>query len=387
MYKILKSLIAAKTYYPVEGGAFLYLKKFLRKKGFITTRQEVEKRRYNLLAEKGNAKEAILILIHIDTVAPASNWERNPFALRKEGDNYIGLGAFDMKGGTAALLSLLDSFAYKNYTLKLAFCIGEEGISDGAYALSNSSFINNVVFGLCPEACLVPDKWPLPIMITIGGRGRCVVEIKIPGETRHGAENNGGINAIAEAAALVRELKKLPLSYDKRFGKSAFFVRSFHAENDSLSIPDVAMVEIDYQLVPGETPELVLKKVNLFVKSLYSKGKLNKKVMNKSVVVLKERKTPYVLPYAVSESNRYVKKVKEISQELFGKSALEYTKSVADENVLVNAGVPIITIGPLGGNAHEAQEWVSKTSLEKVAQFYKKLFAFLDAKKGFVSKR
>lgn len=383
---ILRHLVAAKSYYPFENGSHEYLEKFLQMRGFKTLRQKVAKGRYNLLAEKGNAKEAILIFVHIDTVPPVTDWRSNPLRLREENNNYVGLGAFDMKGGTAALLSVLDKISLESYSLRFAFCIDEEGISEGVYTLINSSFISNVVLGLCPEACLVPQNWELPLMITIGGRGRTVIQVKIPGETRHGAENEGGVNAVSQAAIVVQALESFPIKANKYFGKGAFFMRSIHGENDSLSLPDKVMLEIDYQLIPGETPDNVAKQFEQFISGLYKRSILNKKVQSKFSVNVKGRQTPYMLAYQIPQSNPYVRLIRNTLLEQFGNVQFEYTKSVADQNALVSAGIPTITIGPLGGNAHQAEEWVSKTSLEVVADFYQRIFKELDINKHLLRK-
>ena len=41
--------------------------------------------------------------------------------------------------------------------------------------------------------------------------------------------------------------------------------------------------------------------------------------------------------------------------------------------VLKLLGIPVLTIGPEGGNAHEPNEWVSARSLEKLTEFIKRL--------------
>jgi hypothetical protein len=42
------------------------------------------------------------------------------------------------------------------------------------------------------------------------------------------------------------------------------------------------------------------------------------------------------------------------------------TQSVADENVFANRlHIPVVTIGPIGGGDHTAEEWVSLNSLKK----------------------
>lgn len=370
---ILKKLVSLRSFVPYENEPYSFLNSFLSNQGFKVTKQLVSENRFNILAERGKGNNSTLFYTHLDTVTPAENYSGSPFELRKNKDTFFGLGCFDMKGGIAALLSILNSSEFQNRKIKLAFCIDEEGLSEGVYKLIESPFIKDVTVAFCPEACIVPENWNLPLMIVIGGRGRCVIEIKVPGKTVHGAQDLGGINAIEQAAILIKNLASFRSKNDPNMGKGSFFVRSIHGDNEGLSIPDSATIEVDYQLVHGETPKNIEISINTFIKKLYQQNILDSSLKGKLVVQLKQRKTPYILPYAISKNNSYVRLVKILSLSLFGKADLDYTKSVADQNVLANIGIPIITIGPIGGNAHQVGEWVSVSSLKEVANFYKKL--------------
>lgn len=370
---ILKKLVSLRSYVPYEHEPYSFLKSFLINQGFKVSKQKVAGNRFNILAERGKGENSILFYMHLDTITPAEGYSESPLLLRKNNDKFFGLGCFDMKGGISVILSILDSSEFQNHKIKLAFCIDEEGLSKGVYKLISSSFIKDVSIAFCPEASIVPDNWNLPIMIVIGGRGRCVIEIKIPGKTVHGAEDLGGINAIDQSAILIRHLSLFKPKKDPNMGKGSFFVRSIHGENEGLSIPDCATTKVDYQLVPGEIPESIEANLRIFIKSLYHQNILERDLEGKLVVQIKQRKTPYILPYAISKNNSYVRLVKKLSKFQFGKAAFDYTKSVADQNVLVNVGIPTITIGPIGGNVHQAGEWVLISSLKKVADFYKSL--------------
>lgn len=372
---ILQKLVNLRSYVPYEHEPYSFLRSFLISQGFKVGKQIVSGNRFNILAERGKGDNSILFYMHLDTVTPPEGYSESPLQLRKKGDKFFGLGCFDMKGGIAALLFILNSPEFENKKIKLVFCIDEEGLSEGVYKLTNSSFIKDVSIAFCPEACIVPANWDLPIMIVIGGRGRCVIEIKVPGKTVHGAEDIGGINAIDQSAILINHLSSYKSKKDPYMGKGSFFIRSIHSDNEGLSIPDSAIIEVDYQLVPGETPEDIEKSFREFIHRLYQREILNRGLEKKLVVRLKQRKTPYISPYAISKNNRYVRLVEDISKSLYDRVTFDYTKSVADQNVLANVGVPIITIGPIGGDAHQAGEWVSINSLKQVALFYKILLA------------
>ena len=368
--EILTRLVGIRSFFPYEGEAFEFISEFLVGHGFTCYRQEVEADRYNLLAEKGDFDTSVVVYMHIDTVEAGSHWKRDPFVLCAVRGRYRGLGVFDMKGGIAALMSVLPRVDLQQHNLKLVFAVDEEGISRGVNMLVKSDFLDDVVMGFCPEACIVPEEWNLPVMITIGGRGRCVVRVDVPGLVSHGADERSGVNAIDQAAVFVSSLRKLKRKSDKNFGKSSFFVRSIHGGNDSLSIPGVVYLEIDYQLTYGQTPHSVCDDIRDFARGLYAKGVLSSSLEERMRVELVERGTPYSEPYIVNRTNRYVKMIEKLAISRYGRVQFDYAKSVADQNVIVNAGVPVITVGPIGGGAHEASEWVSKRSLDEVAEIY-----------------
>lgn len=60
----------------------------------------------SLLAIRGNPE--LLFNFHIDTVPIANNWRSNPFELIQQGDNLVGLGACDIKGAAACMLSAVN---------------------------------------------------------------------------------------------------------------------------------------------------------------------------------------------------------------------------------------------------------------------------------------
>ena len=57
----------------------------------------------SLFAVRGTPR--ILFNVHLDTVPAVSTWSADPFSLRVTGDRAIGLGACDIKGAAAALLT------------------------------------------------------------------------------------------------------------------------------------------------------------------------------------------------------------------------------------------------------------------------------------------
>ncbi|MDR3385855.1 MAG: acetylornithine deacetylase [Rudaea sp.] len=101
----LRALVAFDTRNPPRridtGGIFDYLRAQLP--GFDCTVADHGAGAVSLYAQRG--KPHILFNVHLDTVPSSRGWTRDPFDLQLTGDRAIGLGACDIKGAAAALLT------------------------------------------------------------------------------------------------------------------------------------------------------------------------------------------------------------------------------------------------------------------------------------------
>jgi acetylornithine deacetylase len=101
----LRALVAFDTRNPPRaigtGGIFDYLRAQLP--GFNCTLTDHGAGAVSLYARRGNPK--ILFNVHLDTVPDSPHWSASPFELRVTDERAIGLGACDIKGAAAALLT------------------------------------------------------------------------------------------------------------------------------------------------------------------------------------------------------------------------------------------------------------------------------------------
>ncbi len=101
----LRALVAFDTRNPPRaidtGGLFDYLATHLR--GFNVQVDDHGDGCINLLAVRGTPR--VLFNFHVDTVPLAKGWKTEPFTLHVENDRAYGLGACDIKGAAAGMLS------------------------------------------------------------------------------------------------------------------------------------------------------------------------------------------------------------------------------------------------------------------------------------------
>ncbi len=359
---LLEKLVSINSVFGSEREMGEFLEAELGRLGFAVKRIEIAPGRFNVVGERGSRGKPILLYGHMDTVPPYGEWgSGGPFALREEGDRLSGLGVFDMKSGLAALLCACDEKTDRR--LRVAFCVDEENDSEGAHAVAASGFFGGVEAALSTEIAAGIGECRGPREITLGRRGRCVIGITVPGKSAHGATAARGVNAISEAARLALELERM----NGMMGKHPFlppptlFVRKIAGESTSLSVPEEAMLELDVHLVVPQTPESVLDDVRKFIGALYAEGRFSEIGGRRAEAKLKERKVPYLAPYATSEETPCVQLLSGIVKRRLGDIHYSYGASVADDNVLA-AHAPTFSIGPLGGNEHTCNEWASKES-------------------------
>ena len=364
---LLRELVSINSIFPDEGEIGRYVEARLEECGFSVQRQELSPGRFNVLAERGTAGKPIILYAHLDSVPVYGKWKSDPFTLREEGDRLYGLGAYDIKSGIAAILKACETHGERR--IKVALGADEENDSAGASLLCGSDFVRDVEGVVAAEILDVPDASSNCVML--GRRGRCVLQIEVPGKSAHGGHSGEGVNAISEAARLVQRLDGMSLPKSPPFPDPNQFVRKIAAENTSLSLPDNALVELDRHLVGNETPDGARAHVQAFVDSLYASGEFREISGRRIVVRVKQRAVPYMLPYSTPKESAIARLAAGAVRGALREPAYVYGATVADENMFAMRGLPVVTLGPVGGNQHTANEWVSKRSYLELIEVLK----------------
>lgn len=374
-FSLLESFISIYSVFPNE----LKLSQFIDH--WITTnvshvvkeKQPVSKNRINTIYSKGKGKKSVLLVGHLDTVPVVDGWITNPLKPVLKNGKLYGLGAWDMKAGLYMILQCLKKFEPHNITLKVAFTVDEENYSEGAYHLVKSDFVKNTKLILVPEPGFDYGHNGL----TIGRTGRSTYTIYIKGKSVHGSKSQEGINAINEAYIFIKEALKLKFNEHQSFGKTSLFPASITSSQKGFSIPDECTVEIDCNLVTPDSSQSVLEKLRSLSKKLYR----SKILLYEPNVAYKKRPTPFCEPFMLDKNNNYVKLCQKVVKYITGKAIVYYRQSVADECIFAHAlKVPVITIGPEGKNAHQANESVNIESVETVEKIYMNILNTIDKK-------
>lgn len=359
---LLKKLVSIPSSFPHEKELGNFLAEYLKEKGFTVKKIITGKDRSNVVATYGKTNKYLGFYGHMDTVPNNFEERPEPYIVKVDKKIASGLGVEDMKGGIAALLQTGEYAVENNLPIKLVFGVDEEDISQGAHDLVNSGALNDIAFLVVGESGQVP-KTAKNFTTCFGRKGRILFVADIKGKKAHAAEAEKGINAAEKAVDFMLLLRSMKFPKHPRLGKTKIVVHSVNADTDSFAIPDHTQILFSLLTTPG------IKSAD-FLKDIKQKSKVTG--INADIYTFK-RPTPYGESYEIDLKNPFLKHVKKEIIDAYSVTPM-YTDSVADENIFANRlGIPVMSLGPIGGGGHTSDEWLNLDSLQIVEGVYKSI--------------
>ena len=139
----------------------------------------------------GSECPTLLLNAHIDTVKPASGWQRNPYQPLWEGDRLYGLGSNDCGGGLTTLLQVFLALKDRALPYRLVFLASAEEEVSGRNGLER-------VLPLLPHPDVAIVGEPTGMQPAVAEKGLMVFDCTAHGKAGHAARNEG-VNAIYRA--------------------------------------------------------------------------------------------------------------------------------------------------------------------------------------------
>lgn len=357
---LLAHLIAIPSVYPHEQKISQFLQQYLNELGYTVEVVESAGGRPNIVATSGSAKQYLGFYGHMDTVPPEEGYPQDPYQLAVDAEGIgHGLGVCDMKGGITAILQAAAVAREQNYPVKLVFGVDEEDSSRGAHDLVESGMLTDIGFLIVAESGQVADT-SQDVSICYGRKGRVVFEIMITGKTAHAAEAEKGINAIESAARLIEQIPSISFPLHERLGKTTLVMQEIESTTGAMSVPDRCRLRLSALTNPltGSTD------VNKALQKAADRAGVS------ATVSLAQRDTPYGEGYETPLDHLFMQTFQKKVLTQYRTTPM-YTASVADENVFAGRlGVPVLTIGPIGGGDHTKEEWVRLSSIDTVARIF-----------------
>lgn len=324
--------------------------------------QVLKGKRKNIFVHDGTLPK-IILLGHMDTVAPKIDTVGSSFEPRIEKEKLYGLGSIDMKAGLAIATHLLLNSKQKG--LAAIFTVDEEYDCAGAMA-----FVKK--YHLHPKMLINPEGSDLKIQN--GCRGIVEFLFNVTGKATHASKKNEGVNAIEKTVALANDLQVELTKLDKKGG----------AKNSV----NLARLNGGNMMRYGETGEPIFSNSGNIVPS-FASAHVEVRVASKNInfPLMKKVIAKLALKHKVKISDLRLKNPPVGSmfvdpKELKGFEAavkacdlpVEYrdinTSGYYEAQILWEAwGCPVVVFGPgPDGMAHKANEYVDLDTVAKAEE-------------------
>ncbi|HEY2258923.1 MAG TPA: M20/M25/M40 family metallo-hydrolase [Solirubrobacteraceae bacterium] len=334
-------------------------------KGWLESRDiEVEDRDHNglpvLVAEVGARRQdapCVVLHGHLDVVPGRSQ----QFEPRVEGDRLVGRGAYDMKGGLAAMMcALKDVEAQQSVKVRLV-CVPDEESEE----LDERSTDTVVERGLGGDFAITGE--PTNMHIGVQAKGVLAMRVRVHGRAAHSSTPWLGDNAVLKAIDVFRAIETLPFSREssEMFDRPSINLGRIKGGDAINKVPDRCEMAVDVRYLPGQDPGEILAQV-------------------RAIPEIDVERTFIHPPVTVSRTDPFVRALRDaVSRSLPEMETLSVGRDGAsDAASFIEAGIPAVEFGPTGGGHHGPDEWVSLASLARyrraLGDFVKQLPARLE---------
>ncbi len=312
-----------------------------------------------LAATVGPAKGATIVLHgHLDVV-PARPEQFSP---RLEGDRLYGRGAYDMKGGLAAMMLAVHDLASQDRVRVHFLCVADEESEEvdqrGSDYLVEHGYIGD--FAITGE--------PTDLHIGIQAKGVLAMRIEVTGTAAHGSTPWAGDNAVLKAIDIFRQIEALPFARESSdlFDRPSINLGRILGGDALNKVPDLCAIDVDVRYLPGQDAEVIRAAVDALPDARVVK------VFHRRPVIV-ERDNPYVQALGEAIGRVAAPPGEQISVGRDGAS---------DAISFLEAGVPAVECGPSGAGHHGPDEWVSVRSLGEYRQALVEFVNLLPARLG-----
>src|SRR3954464_5553159 len=274
---------------------------------------------------------------HLDVV-PAREGQFEP---RVEGDRLIGRGAYDIKGVLASIMCAVREAAEQDRVRVKFLCVPDEESED----VDNRSTDALVAEGLRADFALTGA--PTDLHIGVQAKGVLAVRVLVSGTAAHGSTPWLGDNAILKAHDAFRRIETLPFSRESSdlFDRPSINLARIVGGDAFNKVPDACCIDVDIRYLPNQDPGGILAQI-------------------REIADLRVVKTFTRVPAHVSRSNPYVRALRDSLARSIDGDPLSIGRDGASDAVsFLEAGVPCVEFGPMGGGHHGPEEWVSISSL------------------------
>jgi succinyl-diaminopimelate desuccinylase len=312
-----------------------------------------------LAATVGPATAPTIVLHgHLDVV-PA---RPEQFSSRVDGDRLFGRGAYDMKGGLAAMMLAVHDLAKQEGVRVHFVCVADEESEEveqrGSDYLVEQGYIGD--FAITGE--------PTDMHIGIQAKGVLAMRIEVTGKAAHGSTPWIGDNAVLKAIDVFRQIEILPFARESSdlFDRPSINLGRIVGGDALNKVPDLCAIDVDVRYLPGQSADEIRAAVD--------------ELPDARVVKVFHRH-----PAIVDRDNPFVQALGEAIARVAppeGEQLSVGRDGASDAISFLEAGVPAVEFGPYGAGHHGPEEWVSIRSLGEYRRALVEFVNLLPARLG-----
>jgi succinyl-diaminopimelate desuccinylase len=277
---------------------------------------------------------------HLDVV-PGLEEQFQP---RVSGDRLFGRGAYDMKGGLAAMMCATRDLAAQDQVRVHFVCVCDEE-SDIETDRGSDWLVER---GYTGDFAITGE--PTDLMIGVQAKGVLSMRIEVHGTAAHGSTPWFGDNAVLKAVDVFRSIESLPFARESSelFDRPSINLGRIVGGDAINKVPDACCIDVDLRYLPGQDPGQVLAAIEA--------------MPDVEITPLLQRE-----PVNVDRDNPFVRTLAEAVSGVapVGDQVSVGRDGASDVISFLRAGVPAVEFGPTGGGHHGPEEWVSIESLEQ----------------------
>jgi acetylornithine deacetylase/succinyl-diaminopimelate desuccinylase-like protein len=327
-----------------------FLRLWLNENGIETTIDEPRPGRPNVIGRiRGSGDGPTLLLTgHLDTVSLGGEWAGT--AARVDGDKLFGRGAYDMKGGIAAILLAARE-------LRGVGLAGDVVIAAVADEEHHSIGTTSLIERLYADAAVVAE--PTDFELVIAHKGFAWFTVEIGGRAAHGSRPEEGIDAIVATAPILGRIGALSRRLAASPAHSLLGTGSVHASTvaggtDLSTYPASCSLTLERRTIPGETGTELDDELTELVAGV-ERAEWQRVLLRNPFEVDVEQPI-------VASLRRHAGAVGACEPPLAGRAYW------TDAALFAAAGVPTVVFGPGGAGAHAEREWVSLSDVRRCAE-------------------
>ena len=277
---------------------------------------------------------------HLDVVPG----HEEQFTARVAGDRLFGRGAYDMKGGLAAMMCATRDLAAQTDVRVHFVCISDEE-SDEIEERGSDYIVRE---GYTGDFAITGE--PTDLHIGVQAKGVLALRLEISGVAAHGSTPWLGDNAVLKAVDVFRRIESMAFARESSelFDRPSLNLGRILGGDAVNKVPDSCFVDVDIRFLPGQDPAAIKAEIE--------------QLPDTRVVKVFQR-----APIHVDRDNHHVQVLSEAIASVadIGDKLSVGRDGTSDAISFIDAGVPAVEFGPIGAGHHGPEEWVSIASLEQ----------------------